>query len=298
MAKDKNGEDKLDLNKFGEDDSVSLRDMNFGLWLSEKRVFLMRVLITSLIIISAGFFVYSAYQYYIYFTDNSQKAAAVGDNVVSPHDIIKDLKTEAPLFFKSSDKYDLVVKVTNENDKFSANFQACFSSEGQEITCVDSFVLPSESKYIFSLGNELKTDIKTLTYSTKNISWQRIDAHSIPNWTDFSGARLNFTYTNINFYSITDSNFVNQSSGNILEFNAENLSPYSYYSVPLNISLFEGTQLVSVNTYYLQNFLSGETRNIKINWPGDYQNARVEIAPNINILDDSVFLKYQGVKTS
>ena len=63
---------------------------------------------------------------------------------------------------------------------------------------------------------------------------------------------------------------------------------------PLNIALFDGDQLVSVNKYILQNFVSGEKRNIKISWPGNYRNIRAKIIPDINILDNSVYLKYQG----
>jgi len=297
MPKDKNYGEEIDIKKYQNEDSVSLGEMNFGLWLSEKRVLLTRILIGILILISAGFFIYSAYQFYIYSKDTSDKAPVVA-NVSSPHNLTKDLIIEAPQYIKSGDRYDLLVKITNPNDKFSANFDSCFNLNGQEFTCVNSFILPGETKYIFALGKAVSDDIKTLTYNTKNVVWQRIDAHAILDWPSFSADRLNFSYTNVNFYSISDGNYNSASSGNILEFNAQNLSAYSYYDVPLNIALYEGSQLVSVNTYHLQNFLSGETRNIKINWPGNLSNVRAEIVPNLNILDDSVYLKYQGSKTS
>ena len=66
----------------------------------------------------------------------------------------------------------------------------------------------------------------------------------------------------------------------------------------LNIAIFEGDQLVGVNVYHLQNFLGGETRNVKINWPGNFNNIHAEIVPDLNILDDRVYLKYQGSQTS
>lgn len=297
MEKDKNREGELDLKKYQERDSVSLRGMNIGLWLSEKRTLLTRLLIIFLIALSAVFFIVSAYQYFIYFINGEDEAPLVDNNLVSPRNITTDLKIEAPQFFKNGERYDLIVRITNPNDKFSANFDACFNISGHEFVCQSAFILPSETKYVFSLGKEITEDISTLSYSTKNIGWQRIDAHTIPVWADFSAERLNFAYADINFYGITDADS-NRSSGNILEFNAKNLSAYSYYDLPLNIALFEGTSLVSVNIYHLQNFLSGETRNVKINWPGDYRNVRVEIIPNLNILNEAVYLKYQGSKTS
>jgi hypothetical protein len=298
MLKDKNYGEEIDLKKYQSDNNVSLQNMNIGLWLSEKRTLFVRLIIIFLILLSAWFFIYSAYQYFTYYVEAPEKAPIDNNNLASPRNLINDLKIDSPQIFKNGETYDLVVKISNDNDKFSANFDSCFNLGGKEFSCTKSFILPSESKYIFVLGKEIKDDIKTLTYNNKNISWQRIDAHAISDWTEFSSSHLNFSFTDINFYSINDSNYISQSNGNILEFNVQNLSAYGYYEAPLNIALFEGSQLVSVNTYVLQNFTSGQKRNIKINWPGNYRDVRIEIIPNINILDDSVYLKYQGTTNS
>lgn len=297
MPKDKNYDHGIDLKKYQAEDSVGLREMNIGLWLSEKREFLMRLLIIFLIMVSAGFFIYSAYQYFIYFRSSSDKTPLTENTVVSPHNIIADLKIDAPQFFRNGAQYDLTVKITNPNDKFGALFDACFNLSGTEFTCAKSFILPGETKYVFALAKEVKDDVKTLSFNAKNISWQRIDTHNIPDWNAFSASRLNFAFADISFYSLADAGG-GEKSGNILEFNAQNLSPYSYYDLPLNIALFDGAQMLSVNVYHLQNFLSGETRNIKINWPGNYRNIRAEIVPDLNILDNAVYLKYQGSPAS
>lgn len=294
MPKDKNYKSELNLKNYQADNNVSLSEMRIGLWFSEKRVFLTHLLIIFLILISAIFFIYSAYQFFLYFKNNSNQSSLTDNNLTSPRNLITELKIDPPQFFKNGNRYDLVAKVTNPNDKFSAKFKACFNLSGVEFACVDSFALPSETKYIFSLAQDIKDEPKTLSFSVKDIVWQRINAHVIPNWANFSAAHLNFSFADINFYSISNNDVVNDN--NILEFNVKNLSSYSYYDLPLNIALFNGEQLVGVNIYYLSNFLSGETHNIKINWPGNYRNVRVEIVPNLNILDDSVYLKYQGLK--
>lgn len=294
MPKDKNDKPELNLKNYKTDNNVSLSEMRIGLWFSEKRAFLTHLLIIFLILISAIFFIYSAYQFFLYFKNNSDQSSLSDTNLTSPRNLITELKIDPPQFFKNGDRYDLVAKVTNPNDKFSAKFKACFNLSGVEFSCVDSFALPSEAKYIFSLAQDIKDEPKTLSFSVKDITWQRIDAHAISNWANFSADHLNFSFADINFYSLNNNDVKNDS--NILEFNVKNLSSYSYYDLPLNIALFNGGQLVGVNIYYLSNFLSGETHNIKINWPGNYHNVRVEIIPNLNILDDSVYLKYQGLK--
>ena len=298
MAKDKNNENLTDLNSYKSKDNVSLGEMNFGLWLSEHRALLTRLVIIFLIVLSAVLFIYSAYQYFLYYQSNQNVQITDDNNLLSPRNLITDLKIESPQFFKNGDKYDLMVKVANPNDKFTSSFDACFNLNGQDFNCTKAFVLPGSSKYIFALGQDVKGDIRSVSFSSKNIVWQRLDAHAIPVWNDFLAARQNFAYTDINFYSINDPNYINQSNGNILEFNAKNLGSYSYYDVPLNIILYEGSQVVSINSYIVQNFLSGETRNVKIFWPGNFRNIRIEIVPDLNILDDSVYLKYQGEKTT
>jgi len=82
-----------------------------------------------------------------------------------------------------------------------------------------------------------------------------------------------------------------------LEFKITNQTAYAYYEAPLQILLYSGSELVGVQTYSVNNFLAGEKRNVNLSWPGGLQTvSRTEVKPNINILDDDVYLKYQGEK--
>ena len=45
MLKDKNYGEEIDLKKYQGQNNVSLRNMNIGLWLSEKRTLFLRLLI-------------------------------------------------------------------------------------------------------------------------------------------------------------------------------------------------------------------------------------------------------------
>ena len=173
MTKDKNYEDEIDLKQYQSDNNVSLQNMNIGLWLSEKRALFVRLLILVLILLSVWFFVYSAYQYFTYYIETPENTPE-NNNLLSPRNLISDLKINSPRFFKSGDKYDLVVEISNDNDKFSANFEACFNLDDRAPICEQSFILPSESKYIFILGQDIKNDVKNLTYSNQNVSCREL----------------------------------------------------------------------------------------------------------------------------
>jgi len=53
--------------------------------------------------------------------------------------------------------------------------------------------------------------------------------------------------------------------------------------------------LVGVQRYLLNDFLAEEKRHIDISWSGSLPMiTKTEVQPDINILDESIYLKYKG----
>ncbi len=297
MSKDKNS-DEIDLNKYKDLDGLSLKKMNFGLWLSEHRSRIMKSIIIFLIAISAISFAYSTYNYIVYYITSSsaeEEAAAARTNLVSQRNIVTDLLIGVPIAFKSSEAYDLVAAIKNPNDKFSATFQYCFLNNETVISCTNGFILPSEEKYIFSLGQKVEAYSGNVKVELRDISWKRFDVRLIPDWKSFSSSHINFNFEGINLALANESGLSEKIGLDSLEFSVSNRSPYSYYQVPLNITFYNGTELIGVNRYIVENFLAGETRQVRLSWLGGLSSAaRTEIRPELNLLDDSIYLKYQG----
>ena len=67
MSKEENLNKDLDLKNYDNSKGLSLKELNFGLWLSENRKRIRQLLMIGLIIISVVLFAYSAYNYFIYF---------------------------------------------------------------------------------------------------------------------------------------------------------------------------------------------------------------------------------------
>jgi hypothetical protein len=245
--------------------------------------------------LSAGFFIYSSYNYFIYFFSNQADKLTTDSFLSSPRKVVTNLEVGAPSVFKIEERFDLAVLLKNPNDKFLANFNYCFKQGEQELDCKKNFILPGEEKYILALGQTIKNDQENVAFVIKDIFWQRINAHQIPNWSNFLAERLNFSFADINFATANNSGLSEKIGLNTLEFNINNLSPYSYYEVPLNILLYNGSELLGVHQYLLTRFLTGESRNVKISWPGNLTTVnRSEIKPDLNITESGVYLKYQG----
>lgn len=295
MTKEKNINSDIDLNKYKESGSLSLGEMNFGLWLSENRSRIRRMIVIALIIISAGLFIYSTYNYFVYVFIGKNTDNIVGGQLLAPRNAVQDVVVGELKTFQDGDMNDLAIQLTNPNDKFFANFNYCFLAGDQEINCGSAFILPKEGKYLLALGQKIDFSKGNINFKIKDIFWQRTNAHQISDWDSFALSRLDFAVSDINFATAARSGLSEKINLNSLDFNISNRTPYSYYEVPLNILLFSGNDLVGVNQYLLKNFKTGQTESVKLSWPGNLNYvSRTDVQPNLNILDNSVYLLYQG----
>jgi hypothetical protein len=299
MSKDKNSND-IDLNKYEDLNGLSVKKMNFGLWLSENRAKIMKIIVVILIVLSGFFFIYSGYNFVVYFLHNSSNADdsnATKISVVSPRNVVSDIIYGKPYVFKSGETYDLVVDAKNPNDKFSVHFEYCFNINEKQIKCSQGFLMPLEEKYIMALGQKVSEDTSAISFVVTNPSWQRIDNHSIQDWPSYASQHVNVDLENISLVPAGESGLSEKDNFDSLEFTITNRSVYAYYEMPLNIAFYSGSELVGVNRYVLKNFLAGEKRSIRMSWLSSFSGAsRTEIRPDLDLLDDSIYLKYQGAQ--
>lgn len=296
MSKKENLEQDIDLNKYDDQSGVSLKEMDFGLWLAENRQKFLKLLTGILIALCAFFFIYSTYNLIIYYLSGDPNMDLLIDNTpTSPRQLTTDLEISPLEAFAGENNYDLAIKLNNPNDKFLATFDYCFALADTDLNCGTSFILPNEEKYILNLGQTLDGNSNQLSFKINAIFWQRVNSHDIPDWAAYRQERLNFIVNNLDFSSGQANSLSSKLSLSDLEFSIDNSTPYGYYEVPLNILLYNGENLVGVNRYILKNFLSGSKRDIKMSWTGSLPNVnRVEVQPDLNIVDENVYAKYQG----
>ena len=292
----------IDLKKYEDPDGLTLQRMHFGLWLSLNRRKIIKAIIIILIVASAAMFIYSTYNYIFYFlygrqADQELAASLAASQVESQNyrevNTPKEMETGAVSVFSVQGKYDFLIHLKNLNDKHFSNFNYCLqTTAGQNIVCGASFILPGEEKYLLLVGKELDSTPNEVKLVLTNNFWQRLDAHSIPDWTSYATSRLNLPVSDIKYSAPSGSA---KTSFHTLSFKISNNTPYNYTRVPLDILLFSGNSPVGVNSYNVDNFMSAESRTVNISWPaGSERASRVEITPDLNILDSQVYLPYTG----
>ena len=290
----------IDLKNYNDESGISLKRMNFGLWVAEHRRKIIKIIIISLILLSAFFFIYSSYNYIVYFISGDPNSQLINDNLpASPRKVTNDLEIAPLRVFANNGHSDLAAPISNPNEKFMANFSYCFKQGDTDVYCGASFILPSEKKYVLALAQEFSGSISELSFIVTDIFWRRIDAHQIPSWTDFYNKRLDFAVFDLNFAAAAVSGLSDKVNLNTLEFSVKNQTAYGYYEAPFDIFLYSGSEIIGVHRYIIQNFLPGEIRSAKLSWPGRFSGVnRTEVIPDINIMDDSVYLKYQGTSAN
>ena len=62
--------------------------------------------------------------------------------------------------------------------------------------------------------------------------------------------------------------------------------------MPLIIVLSKNNQVIGINQYEINEFLSLDSRQVKITWVGNIgQPDKIDVLPDVNIMDQSVYLK-------
>jgi hypothetical protein len=295
MSKDEQSTDR-DLDKYHDFTGLTVKKMNFGLWLVENRQKMIKLGEVCLIVICAGLFLYSSYSFVVYLTSSDPNAQFVsGDLPISPRNVASDLVTSQPLVLPSAGQYDLAIRLKNPNDKFVGTFQYCFRQDSTDLVCGSDFILPGSDKYILALAQDLPAGSSNVTFTISNMFWSRVNAHKIPNWSDYLTSHLTLPVTDINYTVNSGIGTSSVTTFSSLQFNLTNQTAYNYYSVPVNILLFNGSDLVGVNRYSINNLMSNEKRAVNLNWPGGLSGvSQAVIQPDVNIIDDSVYLKYSG----
>ncbi|MCU0680332.1 MAG: hypothetical protein MUF50_03465 [Planctomycetes bacterium] len=301
MENDKNlNSNNLDLDKYQDLGGISTKKLEFGLWvISHKRMFL-RVVVIVLAIVAFGFLAYPTYYYAKYFLhERRQEKLSAQDlsaiNITASKNVAQPLIVSALKTFTVNKKTDSYVEVENPNDKYFSYFSYCFMEGEKEIGCDSAFAFPTEKKYILTLAKEVEK-IGSLSFKIKTTSWNRVDLHKYPNWPATLLEHTNFKFDNVKFSTGDSTGLSDKINLNLLEFSVVNNTAFSYWEVPLTIVLYSGAQVAGINHYVLEEFISGEKRNVQIVWPNLTGSVSdVKIFPNLDITSDGVYMKIDNV---
>lgn len=279
------------------DEKFSERELKLSYWLVTHQLLLKKILAGILIAAAGILWIYSAIGFIDWAFVTGPKERANLNTIlqikvepgalraIAARDIIF---TEAEIFSSGVGRYDLLARVSNSNENWWAEFDYRFAGEGLDGGWKKGFVLPGDKKYIVDLGVERAFRPRNVRLETKNLKYHRIDPHVIPNYATWRDEHFNMSATNKDF----DPNAIqNNKSIGVLSFRATNNSAYGYWSVGFYAMLYRGDQLISINYLSAENFASGESRDLQMQfYEGLPTITKYEVAPEFNVFDESGYI--------
>lgn len=286
-------------------EGITTKQLEIGLWYIEHKKQLRMVLIVFLILMSAVSWVYTIYGFAYYIARGMSEDDILTRQLVqvngASHDYVvqigaKDLAIGSVEIIRSSDKkYDLYTKLQNDNPKWWAEFDYYFTAADRQTEKTQGYILPEEIKYLAALAEDFSYAPEDGRLVIENISWHRINQHQISDFDAYRTSHLNIASEDIKFISANNNPLSEKLGLNQLSFNAVNRTAYNYWNVGFVILFYAGDQITAINHYVLTDFMSEQKRLVEISWPGDLGRAdRIEIIPEINIMKDDIYIKYEG----
>jgi len=297
---------EVNIDKYKDLGGLSVRKLNIGLWYVEHKKFLRNMFIGFLTLAASVLWAYAIYGFVYYITRGIDEDELLARQMVDSGNInhsavlaasARDLVVGRIGSLKSnSGKYDFFVQAQNPNNRHGAEFEYYFLAGGNETDRRSGFILPGESKYLLSLSNELDSKPSNVQLKFENFRWERINRHEIADWNLYRDERLSIRVSDVNFTPAGRGGLSGKAQLNHLGFTASNETDYNYWLVEFVVLLYGGpNSIVGVNQYRIDEFMSGQTHQASINWPGTISRvARTEIIPEINLLKDDIYIKYEG----
>lgn len=293
---------KIDIEKYQDLEGITVKKLSLGLWLVENRRKMINIFYGFLALIGLitwGWFFYTFGHYLIFgmrFDQENLNKIITGASI--DHQLVLN-QAPKPLSFgdlnvikNDQEKYDFMAEISNINEQHWAEFDYYFTAGGNEIGRNHAYIFPKETKYIFSLGNQLGFSPGGSELKIENLNWHRIDKAEYSDWQKFYQDHTNITFTDAEFIPETLSELSEKGSLNLLRFKIHNNTAYSYWDVDLGIRLMNRNTIIGAEKMVVSNLTAGETRSIEMTWPGKLSKVSdIIIYPEVNIVDEDVYIK-------
>ncbi len=271
-------------------------NLSRGLWWVKHKVLLYRLLVGVLIALSAVFWIFSFAKWGIYLVGipNSnllEKQAVQFSNyntTIQHFNPVPLQIVSTNLFQNGGNKVDAVSEVENPNADYTATFDYSFLISGTSTVPAKAVVLARSRTMAAALGLTDIVGAPGAVLQIKNLQWQRISPHDIPDSKSWQDSRINFSVSSTTFENTLSTPGL---SGNRLAFVLKNESAYGYKQPRFYVGLYNQDALVGVMPLQTDDFHSLEAKNIDLrNFTSNLQVQNVQVFPLIDVYDPAVYL--------
>jgi hypothetical protein len=200
---------------------------------------------------------------------------------------LREIQVGAPFVLPGgAGKIDILAPIENPNDRFWAEVEYRFAVGGVEQPSRTAFVLPGQTKYLAQLGAAADGGAAVELKIERRL-WHRAGTFGAESLQAVYDTRLDIRAENPVFVPADPLATTPTSRA---DFTLANRTAFGYYDIDLLILLYRGDTVVGVNAMRVNRLAAGERRAMQLFWYQPLpQVTRVEIVPDVNIYDESVY---------
>ncbi len=276
-------------------DQIYEKQLSAAYWFVTHKLLLKNILVVSLIVLNMGLISFDLYLVINNLVIGDKDYQAILSNLINLNPDLAALrqnKLPAALQISNlrtlanSQGFDIMADLNNPNPKWTATFNYQFKI-GDKLTPIKSgFIFPAEKKMIFNLAIENGNLASEAVLS--NIKWTKEI-----NFLTLNQNRFKFDISNVKFIPSAELGVGEKISVNRVSFDVANQSAFNYNNVIFILLLNNSNQVVAINQVASGNFFSGKTLSLESTFFQKLPRIdNVQVIPEVNILEPSVFLKY------
>lgn len=280
---------------------ISNVELEFGIWYTSHKIFLKKIFLFIFIafnILLYSYNIYTSFQLFVAQRDrNSNLLLNMLYNSPGVNSVKQKLKPAdiqingITILHNENNTVNIVAEVFNPNNIYYANRIMYRFSDSQKIFSEgETYLWPQERRYIIIYNIPAIHSSQGVNVQLYRVIWKRMNDYIAK-----QQERMNFP---IQMAGFTPSQVVFGDTfipGSI-KFTIENQTIFNYWDVELSIVLYNGTSIVGSAYTQLHTLKSLEKISLDIKILTDASAVtNVEIFPEINILDDAVYLKNEEI---
>ncbi|MEA3272561.1 MAG: hypothetical protein U9P90_02735 [Patescibacteria group bacterium] len=278
-------------------EEITEKQLKWSYWIVKNKTLFKKIGISIFIVVDMILVVYGLYGFadYLFITGprEAREIALLSEELNYSSVNIKigarPLDITSTILLRGKETFDALSFVKNKNKNWLARFKYQFSTDGQTTESKNGFILPGEGKFITALGIDIPRSARHAVLLVDDLKWNRISTRDIPDYEDWSNARLDFDISDINFAPVAT---LGQGSASKASFKVKNLSAFNYWQVGFRVILYRGATIVGINYATIPKFRSGEEREVEATWFDPIgQVTKVEIEPEVDIFDEEVYMR-------
>ncbi len=198
------------------------------------------------------------------------------------------LQFSSPTVFENGEgNYLFATDVENNNDSWIAHVTYAYEHADGSTDVETVQIMPHSRVPLVQGQGTLTRRPATVRFLPKDISWERIDPHTIPKVDAYLEERNAFRIENMSFSSAGKQGV----DAARMTFDLTNQSVFSYWSPLFVAELLDGVTRVGVIPFAEDQFLAGETRTVDLrSFSSELFVSDIVIHPLVNFFDEGVYI--------